>query len=78
MTDIPEDQDIEDEVHQVEMRELLADLKSEHRGIDKEIEALEELGVIDVLKIRRMKKVKLSIKDQITFLENQLTPDIIA
>jgi len=78
MTDIPEDQDIEDEVHQAEMRELLADLKSEHRGIDKEIEALEELGVIDVLKIRRMKKVKLSIKDQITFLENQLTPDIIA
>ena len=60
------------------MQELLANLKEEHRRIDIEIEALEETGVIDVLKIKRMKKIKLSIKDQIVFLENQLTPDIIA
>ena len=32
----------------------------------------------DMLKIGRMKKIKLSIKDQITYIENQLTPDIIA
>ena len=68
----------EDDIEQEEMRALLAELKNEHRRIDKEIEALEEMGVVDVLKIRRMKKIKLSIKDQIVFIENQLTPDIIA
>ncbi len=75
MTETPDDI-AEDQ--QAEMRELLSDLKEEHRRIDIEIKALEETGVIDVLKVRRMKKIKLSIKDQIVFIENQLTPDIIA
>lgn len=75
MTDTPAD-NIEEQ-HE-EMRELLSNLKEEHRRIDIEIKALEETGVLDVLKIRRMKKIKLSMKDQIVFIENQLTPDIIA
>lgn len=75
MTETPDDI-AEDQ--QAEMRELLSSLKEEHRRIDIEIKALEETGVIDVLKVRRMKKIKLSIKDQIVFIENQLTPDIIA
>ncbi len=74
--------DVEDnddsEVDIAAMQELLGDLKKEHRRIDTEIKASEENSVVDVLKIRRMKKIKLSIKDQIVFLENQLTPDIIA
>ena len=57
---------------------LLETLKSEHRRVDKEINALIETGVADMLKVKRMKKVKLSIKDQMVYLENQLTPDIIA
>ena len=61
-----------------EARSLLAQLKTEHRRIDQEITALLETGVADMLKVSRMKKIKLSIKDQIVFLENQLTPDIIA
>ena len=78
MTDIPEDAD-EVEARQIEdMIELLSNLKEEHRRIDMEIKALEEVGVVDVLKIRRLKKIKLSMKDQIVYLENQLTPDIIA
>ncbi len=68
----------EEEMDKAEMLALLEELKTEHRRIDQEIRANEETGVIDVLKIRRMKKIKLSIKDQIVFLENQLTPDIIA
>ena len=68
----------DNEVDEEEMHALLAELKNEHRRIDNEIEALEQTGVVDVLKIRRMKKIKLSIKDQIVFIENQLTPDIIA
>jgi len=61
-----------------QMRERLTWLREEHRRIDNEISALVDTGVTDVIKIRRMKKIKLSMKDQITFLENQLTPDIIA
>ena len=57
---------------------LLESLKLEHRRIDTEIKALIETGVSDMLKVGRMKKVKLSLKDKIAFLENQITPDIIA
>lgn len=61
-----------------EAQTLLEQLRLEHRRIDQEINALIETGVADMLKVRRMKKIKLSIKDQIAYLENQLTPDIIA
>ncbi|RKQ69623.1 hypothetical protein DES40_2426 [Litorimonas taeanensis] len=61
-----------------ELEALLEKLRLEHRRVDLEIDALIETGVSDVLKIRRMKKIKLSMKDQIVYLENQLTPDIIA
>ncbi len=57
---------------------LLDRLKKEHRAIDREIKAMLETGVTDMLKIRRMKKVKLAMKDKISFIENQMTPDIIA
>lgn len=57
---------------------LLTSLRSEHQRIKAEIKALETNGVLDMLKIKRMKKIKLSMKDQITYLENILTPDIIA
>lgn len=61
-----------------EAETLLQRLKVEHRRIDQEIEALLETGVADMLKVKRMKKIKLSIRDQIAYLENQVTPDIIA
>lgn len=61
-----------------ELEVLLSRLRIEHRRVDTEIKALSENGVADMLKVGRMKKIKLSMKDQITYLENQLTPDIIA
>lgn len=70
--------DSEAEAEKAEMLALLEKLKSEHRRIDAEIDAMVETGVGDMLKIKRMKKIKLSIKDQIVYLENQATPDIIA
>jgi len=73
MTDMPDN-----EFDETESLELLKSLRSEHRSLDTEIVALRETGAVDMLKIGRMKKIKLSIKDQITYLENQLTPDIIA
>ena len=72
------DMPLSDEPTEEELEALLQNLRLEHRRIDTEIKALIETGVADMLKVRRMKKIKLSLKDQITFIENQLTPDIIA
>ncbi len=72
------DEDQTEDISQEELLDILKDLKLQHRRIDTEIAANQETGVIDVLKIRRMKKIKLSLKDKIAFIENQVTPDIIA
>ena len=61
-----------------ELREELVKLRAEHRQLDEEIVALEESGTADQLLIPRLKKRKLTLKDQITSVEDQLTPDIIA
>jgi len=36
------------------------------------------MGAVDMLKIGRMKKIKLRLKDRIARIEDLLTPDIIA
>ena len=72
------DMQASNEPSEAELHALLKTLRTEHRRIDSEIKALIETSVADMLKVRRMKKIKLSLKDQITFIENQLTPDIIA
>ncbi len=72
------DEDQSEDLSQDELLDILKDLKMQHRRIDTEITANQETGVVDVLKIRRMKKIKLSLKDKITYIENQITPDIIA
>ncbi len=72
------DSEIAEELSDAELSALVKRLKAEHRAIDKEIKALSETGVLDVLKIQRMKKIKLSMRDKIAFIENQITPDIIA
>ena len=61
-----------------ELRDLLIKLRTEHRDLDAEIVALEEAPRADQLKIKRLKKRKLHLKDQITMVEDRLTPDIIA
>jgi len=61
-----------------ELTKLLAELRTQHRRLDKEIAALRETGAVDMLKIGRMKKIKLKLKDRIAALEDSLTPDIIA
>lgn len=78
-SDFPNTEDVASPEAEAQESALLLDqLKSEHRRIDQEINALIETGVADMLKVRRMKKIKLSMKDQIAYLENQITPDIIA
>ena len=73
-----EDADPAEVPSEADLLALLERLKTEHRAIDREIDAMVETGVTDMLKIKRMKKVKLAMKDKITFIENQITPDIIA
>lgn len=68
----------DEELSKDEMRKMLENLKREHVRVNKEVDALHENGVMDMLKLKRMKKIKLSLKDQISFLENKLTPDILA
>jgi hypothetical protein len=53
-------------------------LRQEHRDLDAAIEALLQLGSADRLQIQRLKKRKLFLRDRLKFLEDQLTPDIIA
>ena len=61
-----------------ELKTQLEILKKKHRELDVEITALRNIGSNDVLKTQRMKKQKLGLKDKIVYIENQLTPDIIA
>lgn len=53
-------------------------LRREHRDLDAAIHALEETGRPDQLTLRRLKKQKLSLKDQIVKIEDEMIPDIIA
>ncbi|MBN8956866.1 MAG: YdcH family protein [Variibacter sp.] len=56
----------------------LARLRQEHRDLDTAIEALHLVPGADVLQVQRLKKRKLVLRDRISFVEDQLTPDIIA
>lgn len=60
------------------LRVKLEVLKREHRDLDEAIEALHDRGSSDMLTIRRLKKQKLILKDQIVALEDRILPDIIA
>ena len=61
-----------------ELRAQLARLLQEHRDLDAAIEALQVSPGSDLLQVQRLKKRKLVLRDRIRFVENQLTPDIIA
>jgi hypothetical protein len=61
-----------------ELRAQLARLQQEHRDLDAAIEALAGTPGADIIQVQRLKKRKLYLRDRITFIEDQLTPDIIA
>jgi hypothetical protein len=60
------------------LRVKLELLRREHRDLDEAIAALDAHGRADPLAVRRLKKRKLMLKDQIARIEDDLTPDIIA
>lgn len=63
---------------QSEIVQRLVELKNEHHELDEIIDVLIRSGEVDELKIKRLKKRKLSIKDMITLYEDMLIPDIDA
>ncbi len=56
----------------------LGTLRSEHRDLDDVIERISGGNAFDQLQIRRLKKRKLMLKDEIARIESRLVPDIIA
>ncbi len=60
------------------IRHKLEALRIEHRDLDDVIARLVEAHHHDELQIRRLKRRKLMLKDQISLLEQQLVPDIRA
>lgn len=56
----------------------IVELKQEHGDLGLAIEALVATPLHDELQLKRLKKRKLLLKDQISFLKSQLTPDIPA
>ncbi len=60
------------------LRARLSQLRQEHRDLDAAIDALLATGSPDQLQLTRMKKRKLSLRDLISKIEDELLPDIIA
>jgi hypothetical protein len=63
---------------ELDLRAQLARLQQEHRDLDAAISALQDAPGSDLLQIQRLKKRKLWLRDRISFIEDQITPDIIA
>ena len=66
------------EAEEEALKAKLGSLRQQHRDLDIAIGTLEASGTGDQLQLRRLKKMKLQIKDMITKIEDKLIPDIIA
>lgn len=73
------DEDNDDHVEtQEQILQQIAIMESEHSDLDAVIERLGEDLPFDQLKLQRLKKRKLVLKDEITKLRSRILPDIIA
>jgi hypothetical protein len=64
--------------NEAELRQRLSELESEHRDLDDVIARLADGTIYDQLQIKRLKKRKLQLKDEISRIRSRLLPDIIA
>ncbi len=60
------------------INQRIAELEVEHRDLDDVILRLEEAVYVDQLQLRRLKKRKLQLKDEIARLKSELIPDLPA
>lgn len=63
---------------QEELQKMLEQLKTEHRDLDVVLQQLADAIPVDFLRLQRLKKRKLFLKDSIIKIESMLLPDIIA
>ena len=69
---------MDDTLDEAEAMARLNLLRIEHRDLDAAIVALASGGTPDQLQLMRLKKRKLRLRDEISAIEDQLIPDIIA
>lgn len=67
---------LEEEIEAIKRR--IVELQIEHRDLDEVIDRLTAEAYPDEVQIRRLKKRKLALKDEITLLQIRITPDIPA
>jgi hypothetical protein len=72
------DEQSQDDDPDAGLRMTLASLRQTHQDLDAAVQALEALPAPNQLLIARLKKQKLSLRDQIAQMDRRLTPDIIA
>jgi hypothetical protein len=70
--------DDDDEALHAALRQRIHELRTEHDDLDDAIARLVENPLPDQLRLQRLKKRKLLLKDQLTHLERQLDPDVLA
>jgi hypothetical protein len=68
------DPDISEEV----LRARLAELRQEHADLDASIQAVALSPLPDMMLIGRLKRKKLTLKDEIFRIEEELNPDMLA
>ncbi len=61
-----------------EIERRLHDLREEHRDLDAAVSAMMQAENVDQIRLMRLKKKKLILRDQIQYFEDLLNPDIIA
>lgn len=61
-----------------EISARLHELRQEHRDLDQAIERMADHAAVDQLQLRRLKKRKLRLRDQIAWYESRLIPDLDA
>ena len=69
---------IDDEMKQAAIRARIAELRQRHGDLDDTIAALQQAPYVDQLRLRRLKKQKLQLKDELARLESLLIPDLDA
>jgi hypothetical protein len=62
----------------VAFQQRIVELKMEHRDLDTAIDRLAADSAHDELQLRRLKRRKLLLKDQIARLEREIDPDVLA
>jgi len=67
-----------DESLRTALQQRISELQMEHRDLDDAIARLSDNPLPDQLRMQRLKKRKLLLKDQLTHLERQLDPDVLA